>query len=100
MVAKYKARPLNGIWATAPYLHNGSVPSIAELLKPSADRVKTFCIGSHDFDAVNVGLSVKCVDNFFLFDTRKPGNSNQGHEYGTTLSEDHRKALIEFLKTL
>jgi hypothetical protein len=101
IVAEYKARPLNGIWATAPYLHNGSVPNIAELLKPAADRLKTFWIGSHDLDAVNLGLVVtKTTDDDFPFDTSQPGNSNAGHEYGTALSEDHKKALIEFLKTL
>jgi len=100
IVAEYKARPLNGIWATAPYLHNGSVPSVAELLKPSADRRKTFWIGSHEVDEINVGLSAAYVKNAFLFDTSKPGNSNEGHEYGTTLSEDHKKALLAFLKTL
>jgi hypothetical protein len=100
IVAAYKARPLNGIWATAPYLHNGSVPDIAELLKAPADRMKTFWIGSHDFDAVNLGLSVAKAADAFLFDTSQPGNSNQGHDYGTTLDHDHKKALIEFLKTL
>ena len=96
----YKARPLDGIWATAPYLHNGSVPTIAELLKRPEDRVKGFWIGSHDLDPEHVGLSVAQVPNAFWFDTRAPGNSNQGHDYGTTLSDDEKKALIEFLKTL
>ena len=100
IVAEYKARPLNGIWATAPYLHNGSVPNMTELLKPSVDRMKTFWIGSHDLDEDNLGLSVAKTTGGFLFDTSQPGNSNEGHEYGTTLDANHRKALIEFLKTL
>lgn len=98
--AAYKARPLDGIWATAPFLHNGSVPTVTELLKPAKDRVKRFWIGSHELDAVNVGLSVAKTADGFLFDTTQPGNSNQGHEYGTLLDDDHKKALIEFLKTL
>ena len=96
--AAYKARPLNGIWATAPYLHNGSVPTIAELLKEPSDRVKTFRIESHELDPDTLGLVATSTG--FLFDTSKPGNSNQGHRYGTTLSDDHKRALIEFLKKL
>jgi hypothetical protein len=97
---EYKARPLDGIWATAPYLHNGSVPTIAELLKAPCDRTKQFYVGSHDFDAEHIGLSMDNVAGAFLFDTSKPGNSNQGHPYGTTLTDDQKKALMEYLKKL
>jgi len=99
-LGKYKARPLNGIWATAPYLHNGSVPNISELLKPPPERMKKFWIGSHDFDPDNLGLSVAQTINGFEFDTLQPGNTNVGHPYGTTLTDDQKKALIAFLKTL
>jgi hypothetical protein len=98
--AKYKARPLNGIWATAPYLHNGSVPTVAELLKPAASRGTTFYVGSREFDDVNIGLSIAQSGDAFFFDTAKPGNSNTGHEFGTTLGNDEKHALLEFLKTL
>ncbi len=94
----YKARPLNGIWATAPYLHNGSVPNLVELLKPAAQRVKTFHVGSQEFDPVNVGF--KDDPNQPLFDTTGDGNSNTGHEYGTDLSPEQRSQLIEYLKSL
>jgi hypothetical protein len=95
----YKARPLNGIWATAPYLHNGSVPSLHDLLLPPAQRPKTFSVGRLEFDPKKVGrLSDGRVP--FVFDTTVTGNSNRGHEYGTDLGEDERWALVEYLKTL
>jgi cytochrome c553 len=103
----YKARPLTGIWATAPYLHDGSVPTLYDLLLPAAQRPKTFFTGTREFDPVRIGyLTTPSADNDFLFETQaasgdaKPGNSNSGHEFGTTLNEDQRKALIEYLKTL
>ena len=98
--AAYKARPLNGVWATAPYLHNGSVPTIWELLKPPCDRVKQFYVGSRDFDEKDLGLSTEQVSGAFPFDTTRPGNSNAGHSYGTTLKEDQKRALLEYLKCL
>jgi hypothetical protein len=94
----YKARPLNGIWATAPYLHNGSVPSLDELLKPSAKRIKSFRVGSREFDPVNVGFRTDEGD--FDFDTTLPGNSNLGHDYAREFTDDERKQLIEYLKSL
>jgi hypothetical protein len=97
--ATYKARPLNGIWATAPYLHNGSVPNLAELLKTPDSRVTTFFVGSWDFDAVNVGM--ESTKGPFRFDTTLPGNSNAGHTAGTKeLTADQKRALLEYLKTL
>lgn len=98
VVAGYKARPLNGVWATAPYLHNGSVPTLAELLKPAARRKATFHIGSQEFDPINVGF----VDDprFPTFDTSRTGNSNSGHEFGACLTDAERMDLIEFLKGL
>ena len=99
-LAAYKARPISGIWATAPYLHNGSVPNLYQLLLPPMQRVTTFDVGSHAFDAEAVGYESEDEDNTFRFDTRLPGNSNAGHDYGTDLSSDERWDLIEFLKTL
>jgi mono/diheme cytochrome c family protein len=96
---QYKARPLNGIWATAPYLHNGSVPNLNELLKPASDRTKKFWVGSREFDTENVGF--KTDQGKIEFDTQaSPGNSNAGHEYGTVLTPDERRQLIEYLKSL
>jgi len=99
----YKARPLNGIWATAPFLHNGSVPTLAELLKPDAERVKQFYVGSWRLDTANVGItSVPDEDGvqLYLFKTNLEGNSNAGHDYGTNLSADQKRQLIEYIKTL
>jgi hypothetical protein len=100
----YEARVMQGIWAAAPYLHNGSVPTLAELLKPAADRVKAFKIGQ-SYDIVNIGLSVDQTQfNYTLTTTdcsdRNSGNSRCGHEFGIQLSADEKKALLEYLKTL
>jgi hypothetical protein len=104
----YKARPLNGIWATAPYLHNGSVPTLYDLLLPKKRandpdngkyRPDHFVVGSREFDPNKVGL--KENDQGFVFDTSKIGNSNAGHEYATYhLGEEDRMDLLEYLKTL
>ena len=96
----YAARPLWGVWATAPYLHNGSVPTLADLLLPAKDRPKTFPLGHRDYDPIKVGYTTPSGDPRFLFDTSKVGNSNSGHEYGATLGDAERAALIEYLKTL
>jgi hypothetical protein len=101
-VPMYKARPLNGIWATAPYLHNGSVPNLTELLKPAAQRMDSFTIGTLTFDPVNVGFLTD-APGFPRLETAAAGSSNIGHEgdeYGTNLSNDEKKQLIEYLKTL
>lgn len=94
----YKARPLNGVWATAPYLHNGSVPTLAALLEPVARRPTTFHVGSTAFDPDRVGF----VDDpaWPVFDTALPGNSNRGHEVGTELSPAEKHDLLEYLKSL
>lgn len=96
----YKARPLEGIWATAPYLHNGSVPNLAALLKPPKDRDPTFFVGSRQYDFEKVGFDSSPGSSAFVFDTTKSGNSNAGHEYGTDLCPQEKEDLIEFLKTL
>jgi hypothetical protein len=99
-VLAYKARPLDGIWATAPYLHNGSVPTLHDLLLPVASRPKTFYVGSREFDPVKVGFETAQAPGWFLFDTSIAGNSNAGHEWGWTLSDADRDALVEYLKGL
>lgn len=93
----YKARPLNGIWATAPYLHNGSVLTLYDLLLPAKDRPAKFHLGQNSFDAVKVGLKDAGP---FEFDTSLPGNFRDGHEYGTNMSDKDRLALVEYLKSL
>jgi hypothetical protein len=93
-LAVYKARPLNGIWATAPYLHNGSVATLYELFMPSCSdaqiasgqrcRANQFTVGARELDPVRVGFvqpDPQQYPNLFVFDTRLPGNSNKGHEY-------------------
>jgi hypothetical protein len=94
----YKARPLNGVWATAPYLHNGSVLSLDQLLKPAVERARTFHVGSQEFDPVNVGF--RDDPHQPLFDTTLEGNSNSGHEYGAGLAPEERRDLLEYLKSL
>jgi mono/diheme cytochrome c family protein len=106
----YKARPLNGIWAVAPFLHNGSVPNLYLLLSPRADRPATFWVGSKQFDPVKVGYDTAEMAGASFFDTSRPGNSNSGHEFkdgptgngviGPLLSPDERMTIIEYLKSL
>jgi hypothetical protein len=97
----YKARPLNGIWATAPYLHNGSVPNLAQLLLPPAQRIKQFYVGSREFDPAHVGFITSQTSGAYLYDTTVAGNSNSGHDYGTAaLTSSQRLDLLEYLKTL
>ncbi len=106
----YKARPLDGIWATAPFFHNGSVPNLYELLSPVVERSKSFPVGNRTFDPVRVGYVIdQRRRGDTIVDTSKPGNSNEGHEFnhrkgvgviGPGLSESERWQLVEFLKTL
>lgn len=97
----YKSPILNGVWATGPYLHNGSVPSLKEMLKAPEDRVKTFYVGTYEYDPVNVGFVTDQSDkNRYLFDTGLQGNSNGGHGFAAKLTEQQRTDLLEYLKTL
>lgn len=96
----YKARSLKGVAFTAPYLHNGSVQSMYQLLLPPGLRLKQFFVGSTRFDPTLLGLSPLPSTNSMLFDTTLKGNSNSGHNYGTALSHTQRMSLIEYLKTL
>ena len=116
----YKARSLNGIWATAPYLHNGSVPSIYDLLLPvkregdpedGLYRPTEFEVGSREFDPVRIGLRTQSYDGF-TFKADKRGDFNSGHEYGTVhapaingkkpepMTDAERWDLVEYIKTL
>jgi hypothetical protein len=107
---KYKARPLDGIWATGPYLHNGSVPNLDALLKEPNERPAKFFVGTRYFDPKNVGFTTHqtAKRDGFEFDTTKPGNRNTGHaayvpQGGTephTFDASERAALVEYLKTL
>jgi len=123
----YRARPLNGVWSTAPYLHNGSVPSLYWMLTPAAERPTSFCQGARDYDPKQVGFAVpkggesSCKVGQTLFVAKdssgKPvkGNSTLGHSFegpakpnkdypngiiGGAFSEEERLDLIEYLKTL
>jgi hypothetical protein len=103
--AAYEARVLSGIWAVAPYLHNGSVPTLWALLQKPADRPMRFMLGSNRFDAKNVGLATDASPFGFTFEVspcEAPGNGNGncGHLWGTELSEGDKWALIEYLKEL
>ncbi|WP_249148007.1 di-heme-cytochrome C peroxidase [Bradyrhizobium sp. AUGA SZCCT0177] len=108
---EYKVRPLNGVWATPPYLHNGSVPNVYALLSPVDERPKKFYLGNREYDPVNLGYKYDKLTNGFEFDTSIRGNWNTGHEFadkppktkgviGKKLAPDERKAIIEYLKTL
>ncbi len=100
----YANLPLDGVWLRAPYLHNGSVPTLSDLLRKPEDRPKTFYRGYDVFDSQKVGfVSDVAQENgkqYFLYDTSLEGNSNSGHVYGTDLSTDDKAALVEYLKQL
>jgi len=94
---KYWAASMEGVWARSPYLHNGSVRTMQELLTTPAQRAKTFRRGSQDFDPTQMGYTDAGP---YALDTSTPGNSNSGHDYGTTLTADQKRDLLEYLKTL
>ena len=104
----YKARPLDGIWATAPYLHNGSVPTLYHLLLPAAQRPASFQLGTREYDPKYVGYkwTAAAPGNTFRFDAYeagkpKDGNANIGHDYGSSrMTDEDRWALVEYMKTL
>jgi hypothetical protein len=101
----YANMPLDGLWLRAPYLHNGSVPTLRALLEPAADRPRSFYIGYDVYDYENVGFVAggpSAAEAGWYFDTAARGNSNRGHEgeaYGTELTAEQKAALIEYLKT-
>lgn len=94
-----KARSLEGAFLTAPFLHNGSVESLDELLMPAAERKREFYVGCRNYDLVSLGFNCDEHDTgAWRYDTTLEGNSNQGHEYGVDLSPVDRLALLEFIK--
>jgi len=103
----YKARPLTGIWATAPYLHNGSAPTLYDVLLPPAERPRTFAVGGREYDPEKVGYRADQPEApAFIFrthDEAEPidGNANVGHDYNNaTFTDRQRRALVEYMKTL
>ncbi|BAL26534.1 hypothetical protein [Azoarcus sp. KH32C] len=102
----YANLPLDGLWLRGPYLHNGSVPTVRDLLEPAANRPKNFCRGYDVIDRDRLGFVADVCEEgtrkYFRFDTTVEGNGNAGHEgkaYGTELPPDEKTALVEFLKT-
>jgi mono/diheme cytochrome c family protein len=126
-MAGYKPRPLEGVWATAPFLHNGSVPTLYQMLLPPAKRDAKFFVGRREYDPVHVGYVTKPDadgdDDGFWLDTSIPGNHNSGHAFaadaaawakhqenpaanplprgviGPVFTDDERFAIVEYLKT-
>ncbi|MGA9570532.1 MAG: di-heme-cytochrome C peroxidase [Candidatus Acidiferrales bacterium] len=108
-VPHYKAAPRDGVWATPPFMHNGSVPNLYEMLVPAAERTKKFCLG-RDFDPVKVGVDTSCKSGTYMVDTSLIGSSNRGHSFenaplgngviGPLLTEEERWALVEYLKSI
>jgi mono/diheme cytochrome c family protein len=106
----YQAPPLDGVWATAPYFHNGSVPTLAGVLDSSARPTRftrSFGTAEADYDKTAVGWKVTAVASpdepggpRRVYDTTQPGRGNGGHTYGDGLSDADRRAVIEYLKTL
>ncbi len=101
----YANQPLDGLWLRAPYLHNGSVPTLRDLLNPASERPKVFYRGYDVYDPKNVGFITSVQEEngqvYFKYDTALPGNGNFGHEgraYGTSLPADEKDALVEYLK--
>lgn len=108
-VPHYKAAPRDGVWATPPFLHNGSVPNLYEMLVPASQRTKKFYLG-RDFDPVKVGVDTSGKSGTYLVDTTLVGSSNRGHSFenaplgngviGPLLTEEERWALVEYLKSI
>ncbi len=106
----YLAPPLNGVWASAPYLHNGSVPTLWHVLHPSR-RPVVWQRTEDGYDTTRIGLEITTFDEVpssatgaaqkrEYFDTRLPGKSARGHGFPEALTEDQKKAVLEYLKTL
>lgn len=100
----YVAPALHGLWLRAPYLHNGSVPTLWDLLTPPEDRPRRFIKGIDILDLENVGfLAPECDpkdERGYCFNTEERGNGKGGHDYGTSLPDEEKRQLIEYLKTL
>ena len=110
----YQAPPLDGVWATAPYFHNSSSPTVYHVLNSKARPrffTRSYRTGKEDYDPVNLGWKITVLDRGAdakaigyerrkIYDTTQPGQANGGHTFGDDLSEDERMAVIEYLKTL
>jgi hypothetical protein len=106
----YVSPPLDGIWLRAPYLHNGSVPTLRDLLNVPNERPQSFHRGYDVFDPIKIGFKEpaprptgptgELMQPYFFFDTTEKGNGNKGHTYGAQLSEQDKEKLLEYLKTL
>ena len=98
----YVAVSLDGLWLRAPYLHNGSVPSLTHLLEPADRRPRQFWRGYDVYDPASVGFTTDGPEAQRFgtkYDVSQPGNSNAGHDYGTALPPAEKRALLEYLKT-
>jgi hypothetical protein len=103
----YESRVMKGVWAVAPYLHNGSVPTLADLLKPPAERPDSFAVGPA-YDLENVGLAKTQTKISSVYKTTAAcgakgdasANSRCGHNFGTQLTDHQKKAILEYLKSL
>jgi len=108
-VPHYKAAPREGVWATPPFMHNGSVPNLYEMLIPAAQRTKKFYLG-REFDPVKVGVDTSGKSGTYQIDTSLVGSSNAGHSFengplgngiiGPLLTDQERWAIIEYLKSI
>lgn len=110
----YQAPPLDGVWATAPYFHNASVPTVYHVLNSQARPqvfTRSYRTEKEDYDQENVGLRVSVLDRSpepslpslerrKVYDTTQRGRSNSGHTFGDKLTDGERRAVIEYLKTL
>ena len=101
----YANHPLDGLWLRAPYLHNGSVAHLSDLLVAPDQRMPAFVRGDDLIDAENGGFVAPSCDpatydgDLFCYDTSLPGNGNQGHQYGTDLPPEAKADLLAYLKT-
>ena len=99
----YNAVYLDGLWLRAPYLHNGSVPTLRDMLKPPAERPKVFWRGYDLYDPINVGFvssGARAEEAGSKYDTSERSNGNGGHLFGTALADGDKDVLVEYLKTL
>ena len=100
----YLANELTGLWLRGPYLHNGSVPTLRDLLSPPSDRPQKFYRGYDLVDPAGGGFvsqaGTQAERYGTLYDTATPGNGNSGHLFGTDLSDQDKRRLMAFLKTL
>ena len=99
----YNPAFLDGIWLRAPYLHNGSVPTLRDMLKAPADRPAVFWRGYDVYDPVNVGFvstEAEAAETGTRHDVTQRSNGNGGHLFGTQLPDQEKESLLEYMKTL